>query len=77
MTVRQLHDLVEGNVVGEQEFHFDAPSDVVGVLRSMLLICSEYLKNEGIPISQDHLQLKELTFSYPGAVGDLKVIVGD
>ena len=52
-TIRQVSDLVQDGVVAERHYSVDTPASITGVLREMLRSCSDYLRSEGIPITQD------------------------
>ena len=77
MTIRQLSDLVAGNVVKEQEYSSENPQDIVGVLRLVLHNCSDFLRSEGIEPVQDSIELRKLTMTYPGLAGILEIIFGE
>ena len=66
MIVRQISDLVEGTVVGERKYSYERPRDILEVLRLMLRNCADFMRSEGIPISQDTIELHKLTLGYPG-----------
>ena len=76
MTVRQISDLLEGEVVGERKYCDDPPTEITGVLRLILRNCSDYMKREGITINQDTIELEKLTLRYQGMAGVIEVIVG-
>ena len=76
MRLRQISNLVDGSVVGEREYCYEPPSDILGMLRLMLDSCSEFMKREGIPISQNSIELQKLVFTYPGMAGYIEVEMG-
>ena len=76
MRLRQVSDLVEGTVVGQREYLYEPPSNILGMLRLILNNCSEFMKREGIPISQDSIELQKLVFTYPRMAGYIEVDVG-
>ena len=76
-TVRQRSDLMQGNLVSERKFSYEEPADIIGVLRLILSCCSDFLRDEGIVLSQDSIELKRITLEYPGLAGILEVILGD
>ena len=77
MTIRQLSELVEGEIVAEREYADVTPSDILDVLRLMLANCSDFIKDEGIPLRQEQLELKVLEFTYPGVAGRIQVLFPD
>ena len=59
MTVRQISDLLEGEVVGERKYCDDPPTEITGVLRLILRNCSDYMKREGITINPRHHRVRK------------------
>ena len=76
MIVRQISDLVPGSVVSQQRYLNETPEDILEVLRLILGNCTDFMRREGTPISQDSIRLEKLTLSYPGMAGHLEVILG-
>ena len=76
MIVRQISDLVQGSVVSQQRYLNETPEDILEVLRLILGNCTDFMRREGTPISQDSISLEKLTLSYPGMAGHLEVILG-
>ena len=77
MTIRQFSELVKGEVVAERQYSAENPDDVMGVLRLILHNCSDFIKEEGIPLNQDAIQLKKMEFTYPGVAGRIEVFFAD
>ena len=51
MTIRQFSELVEGEVVAERQYSAEDPADITGVLRLILNNCSDFIKQEEIPLN--------------------------
>ena len=77
MTIRQFRELVEGEVVAERQYSAEDPADITGVLRLILNNCSDFIKQEEIPLNQDVIDLKKMEFTYPGVAVRLEVLLGD
>ena len=58
MTIRQISDLVKGDVVSECVYSYEPPSS--GHITDMILLilrnCSDYLRREGVPVSQSSIE---------------------
>ena len=74
MTIRQYSDLIEGEVVAEHAYSADDPSDLIGVVKMILHNCSDFIKQEEMPIHQDTIELRKMEFTYPGVAGRLEVV---
>lgn len=74
MTVRQYSSLIEGEVVAERHYSSDTPGDIADVLRLILANCSDFIRQEGVTLHQDALELKKIEFTYPGVAGKLEVL---
>ncbi len=77
MTIRQLSELIEGEVVAEKQYSADSPSDLIGVLTLVLHNCSDLLQREDIPISQTAINLRKLEFTHPEVAGRLEALFED
>ena len=77
MRIRQFSDLIEGEVVAERQYSEDDPDDITGVLKLVLANCSDLIKQEGIPLDQDSIELTKMEFRYPGVAGTLQVLFAD
>ena len=77
MTIRQFSDLIEGEVVEKRQYSSGDPGDVTDIIRLVLHNCSDFLKQEEIPIHQTAIELKKMEFTYPGVAGRLEVVFTD
>ena len=66
-------------MVGEREYYYEPPSSghVSDIILLVLRNCADYMRQEGIPIEQDSIELDKFTLSYPGLAGIIEVIFED
>ena len=76
MLLRQISDLQEGEIVSEQEFDDETPADIHDVLALVLRNCTQYLRKEERPITQNSIKLDKIVLSYPGVAGVIEVTFG-